>query len=140
MRAQVLGPSHRTRDLTLRRLLQNVSCPFAHLHIGGNDAHFTLRALLLLAADSYRGIEGQLDDAARRRLDVIRSIGQAPLPVLREQEPSAAEHLLQKAAAKKQRTKPKREGRGRAGKIVTTLEEQEQLRQERRFEKEGFGG
>jgi hypothetical protein len=135
IRNQVLGPSPRNHDLILRRLLQRVGCPFAHLHIGGNDPNFTLRALLLLAADSYRLHEGLLDDAARRRLDVIRSIGQTPLPALLEQLQPGVEIPLKNAAVKKKRTKRKREGIIRAEKIVRTLDEQEQLREERRAKK-----
>lgn len=32
-------------------LLRRVRCPYNKLHVGGNDAHFTLRAFLLLALD-----------------------------------------------------------------------------------------
>jgi hypothetical protein len=37
-------------SLQLRRVLQELDCPYERLHCAGNDAHFTLRALLLLAA------------------------------------------------------------------------------------------
>lgn len=37
----------------LWHLLTTLQCPFEKLHSAGNNAHFTIRALLLLAAKSY---------------------------------------------------------------------------------------
>ncbi|GES66638.1 polynucleotidyl transferase [Aspergillus terreus] len=44
-------------SLQLRRVLQELDCPYERLHCAGNDAHFTLRALLLLAARACAGNE-----------------------------------------------------------------------------------
>lgn len=62
-------------SLTLRRLLLTLGCPFTKLHCGGNDANFTLKALLLLAVRScvkQSGIE--------RRLASMKEIALSPLP------------------------------------------------------------
>jgi DNA polymerase III epsilon subunit-like protein len=50
----ILDTSRITRELdvtvsSLTDLLEVFQCPFDKLHCAGNDAHFTLRALLLLA-------------------------------------------------------------------------------------------
>lgn len=39
--------------ITLRSILSELQCPFQHLHTTGNDAYFTLRALMLLAIKGY---------------------------------------------------------------------------------------
>ncbi len=60
---------------TLRRLLLTLGCHFTKLHCGGNDANFTLKALLLLAIRdcvTQPGIE--------RRLATIKEIALSPLP------------------------------------------------------------
>jgi hypothetical protein len=64
--------------LRLRSLLIELKCPFDNLHCAGNDAHFALRALLLLAVQGYLGFD--VDDVARDRLEMLHAIGQAPLP------------------------------------------------------------
>jgi hypothetical protein len=65
--------------LRLRRLLTKLNCPFGNPHCAGNDAHFALRALLLLAVQSYLGFD--VDDVARDRLEMLQAIDQAPLPL-----------------------------------------------------------
>jgi hypothetical protein len=65
--------------LRLRRLLTKLNCPFDNLHCAGNDAHFALRALLLLAVQSYLGFD--VDDVARDRLEMLQAIDQAPFPL-----------------------------------------------------------
>jgi len=47
------GKSH----LSLCRLLDKLKCPHAKLHNAGNDAHFTLRALILLAIKGHENQE-----------------------------------------------------------------------------------
>ncbi|KAL5360182.1 hypothetical protein BJX96DRAFT_175051 [Aspergillus floccosus] len=42
-------------SLQLRRMLQELEWPYGRLHCAGNDVHFTLRALLLLAARACAG-------------------------------------------------------------------------------------
>ena len=58
---------------SLRDLLVKLECPFDKLHCAGNDAHFTLRLLLLLAAASISNHQSQL------KIN-LNSIGHAPLP------------------------------------------------------------
>ncbi|EAU29598.1 predicted protein [Aspergillus terreus NIH2624] len=58
-------------SLQLRRVLQEPDCPYERLHCAGNDAHFALRALLLLAARACAGMEKEehirlWEDIARR--------------------------------------------------------------------------
>ncbi len=65
--------------LRLRSLLTELKCPFDNLHCAGNDAHFALRALLLLAVQGYLGFG--VDDVTRDRLEMLQAIGQAPLPL-----------------------------------------------------------
>jgi hypothetical protein len=60
---------------THRRLLLTLGCPFTKLHCGGNDANFTLKALLLLAVRdcvTQPGIE--------RRLADMKRVALSPLP------------------------------------------------------------
>lgn len=59
---------------TLRRLLLTLGCPFTKLHCGGNDADFTLKALLLLAVEALNKSE------VERRLAIIKEIALSPLP------------------------------------------------------------
>jgi hypothetical protein len=62
-------------SLTLRRLLLTLGCPFTKLHCGGNDANFTLKALLLLAVRDY-----VIQSGIERRLAIIKEIALSPLP------------------------------------------------------------
>ncbi len=39
---------------TLSEIREELQCPFANLHTAGNDAYFTLQALLMLAKRTYR--------------------------------------------------------------------------------------
>ena len=64
----------------LRDLLRDLQCPYRHLHNAGNDAHFTLRALLLLAVRSYSDINIVDNNAIRQRLVLLREIAQSSLP------------------------------------------------------------
>jgi DNA polymerase III alpha subunit (gram-positive type) len=41
-------PLQLTRRIGLRALLNTLRIPFQHIHVAGNDANFTLRALLLI--------------------------------------------------------------------------------------------
>ena len=60
---------------SLRDLLIKLECPFNMLHCAGNDAHFTLRVLLLLAAAST-------NDLAHSQLQRdLRRLGHAPIPL-----------------------------------------------------------
>ena len=56
------------------RALQSLGCPVEGCYIAGNDANFTLRPLLLLAAESYSGFEDSMDDNARERFQVYHRL------------------------------------------------------------------
>lgn len=64
-------------SLSLLELLLELGCPFDRLHNGGNDANFTLRALLLLAV---RHCNNQL--IVEERLATFEEIASTPIPVL----------------------------------------------------------
>jgi hypothetical protein len=59
---------------SLKDLLIALDCPFNFLHIAGNDANFTLRALLMLAA---RGSQGKNPDESQQALlSALQAIAQ----------------------------------------------------------------
>jgi hypothetical protein len=65
-------------DYTLKKLLQDFGIPFTNkqLHVAGNDAHFTLRVLLMIAvADVRREL-----DQVPIWVPVFEAIARAPLP------------------------------------------------------------
>ncbi|KAK0736187.1 Polynucleotidyl transferase, partial [Apiosordaria backusii] len=71
---------------SLGDLLGVLGCPFNRLHVAGNDANFTLRALLLLAAKWC--ISQHQDDEV---LDILRDISTRPIPPYVDPEIKAAE-------------------------------------------------
>lgn len=98
-------------------LLEALGIPYAHLHAAGNDAHFCLRALLMLAVvDGERECErsrGQsavddaddaddADDNKKHHLfQVLRTIAQAPRPMTqRERDEPLAEERKAEAEAR----------------------------------------
>ena len=62
---------------TLGELLTELNCPYGSLHSAGNDAHFTLRALILLAV---RDCKTRTDAEYEERLDVLERIAYASIP------------------------------------------------------------
>jgi DNA polymerase III epsilon subunit-like protein len=103
---------------TLGRLLGELGCPRSstRLHNAGNDAHFTLRVLILLA---IKGYEEQTLDTSRvkearvERVEALRAIAMAPLPIV-------------KPKPKKKRIRKKDVAK------TWSLKEQEEIREERR--------
>jgi negative regulator of sigma E activity len=74
---------------TLGRLLGELECPKSstRLHNAGNDANFTLRALILLAIKGYE--QQRLDtlmveEERVARMEALRSIAMTPLPGVRQ--------------------------------------------------------
>lgn len=70
--------------LGLEKLLERLEIPFDDLHAAGNDAHFSLRALLMLAckdAERLRELHGCVTEDGL--LAVIRRIAQGPRPMSR---------------------------------------------------------
>ncbi|CAH0044999.1 unnamed protein product [Clonostachys solani] len=68
---EVLGPPH----YSLRKLLKTLCCPADRLHTAGNDAHFTLRASLLLVARDF-------PDQDHPTIGILRNTAMDPLPHL----------------------------------------------------------
>jgi DNA polymerase III epsilon subunit-like protein len=103
---------------TLGRLLEELECPksSARLHNAGNDAHFTLRALILLA---IKGYEEQTLDTSRveveraERVEALRAVAMMPLPIARPKPKKI--RLRKKDIAKS-----------------WSIEKQEEIREERR--------
>lgn len=102
---------------TLGRLLEKLGCPksSARLHNTGNDANFTLRALILLA---IRGYEQQrldtllVQEETVARIEALRAIAMTPLPGVR----------------KPKKKKPRKKHIAK----TWSLEMQEKIREERR--------
>ncbi|KAH8641650.1 hypothetical protein IG631_04591 [Alternaria alternata] len=59
----------------LRDLLRKLNCPHSRLHCAGDDANFTLKALLLLAAQKL-----EKEDGDKSMIDVLRRLGRRELP------------------------------------------------------------
>ncbi|KAL7942489.1 hypothetical protein V8C42DRAFT_146179 [Trichoderma barbatum] len=57
---------------SLGDLLSSLQCPYDKLHCAGNDANFTLRALLLLAAEGFTNQQSEIQDG--NILDNLRQI------------------------------------------------------------------
>jgi hypothetical protein len=82
----ILNTSTITRELglpfsklpSLGTILKFLGIPFRNrcLHNAGNDAHFTLRALLMLAAMSF---ERKLEDSQTARISDLKSIALSPV-------------------------------------------------------------
>lgn len=64
---------------SLGDLLGLLGCPYNSLHCAGNDAHFTLRALLLLAARGYAKQQPDQDEDSET-LAILQQIGTYPIP------------------------------------------------------------
>ncbi|CAD6569968.1 MAG: hypothetical protein ASARMPRED_003339 [Alectoria sarmentosa] len=73
-------------SITLGSILSELQCPFQNLHTAGNDAYYTLRALLLLATRSYRG-EIVNDLKRQDTLTALEAITEVPVP--RRSDPQA---------------------------------------------------
>lgn len=78
---------------SLGDLLGVLGCPFNRLHVAGNDANFTLRALLLLAA-KWCIIQHQYDEV----LDILIDISTCPIPPYVDPEMKAAERREKRLA------------------------------------------
>lgn len=98
---------------SLKTLLRKLHCPFTHLHSAGNDAHFTLRAALLLAILGCEDQEHEL-------LPVLRDIALADIPFLVYVE-------SQRAIKRERRKGPSRKQQSK----TWSLEKQEEIRRER---------
>lgn len=108
---------------SLRTVLEELGCAHNNLHSAGNDAHFTLRCLLLLVSRSVA--VGSLPKH-QQRLKKLEEIGHSEIPT-KELPPTKAE-----------KKKLKRLGRSRKHQAKTwDLETQERIRSERALKKRG---
>ncbi|KAJ0166508.1 Vegetative incompatibility protein HET-E-1 [Colletotrichum tanaceti] len=65
---------------SLEKLLEALQIPYANLHAAGNDAHYCLRALLMIAVfDAQRHPSGHCEAL----LHLFRAVAQAPRPLTR---------------------------------------------------------
>ena len=93
---------------SLEKLLQTFHIPFDALHAAGNDAHFCLRALAMIAvkdAESQPEPDGAADDAWVR---AMTDIARLPLPTRPEPAPTAEEIRHREKQEAKERRKAKR--------------------------------
>jgi hypothetical protein len=73
---------------SLGRLLDELECPTASLHNAGNDANFTLRALILLAIKGYKMQELNTLSAKENiaaRIEALQYVSTTPLPGVKRQ-------------------------------------------------------
>ncbi|EPE04659.1 qde-2-interacting protein [Ophiostoma piceae UAMH 11346] len=108
-------PLQLTYRYSLEALLDRFGIPYKYLHAAGNDAHFCLRAMLMLAVvdgEQYQQprltSKSKLNDSDRL-FSVLRSIAQAPRPLSKHEieaplkEEEMAHRLELKRAAKELR-------------------------------------
>ncbi|KAI1612937.1 Polynucleotidyl transferase [Exophiala viscosa] len=112
-------PSTAASSGRLRNILTELRCPFDELHSAGNDANFTLRALLLLAVQCYASETLCQED--QRTLELIREVAQYPIPNRRD---------LKEARALKKKMKRLEKSRKHQAKSWDT-ETKESIRAER---------
>ncbi|MCJ1328290.1 hypothetical protein MMC10_004966 [Thelotrema lepadinum] len=77
---QVANQVFGTFSRSLMGLLQRVECPFNRLHSAGNDANFTLRALLLLAVRGLAHRQPDMEGGSCNTLAILQQISSCPLP------------------------------------------------------------
>ena len=80
---------------SLGDLLTELKCPFDKLHCAGNDAHFTLRALLLLVVKDCRK---RADTENHGIVDILDGIAHATIPYRVDPEIAAARKKAKRLA------------------------------------------
>ena len=108
---------------SLRTVLEELQCTYDNLHSAGNDAHFTLRCLLLLVSKS---VTVESVPKFQHRLKKLDEIGYSEIPK-KELPPSKGE---------KKRLKRLQRSRKHQAK-TWDLETQERIRSERALKREG---
>ena len=85
---------------SLMRILKHLDIPFReeYLHDSGNDAHFTLRALLMLAAIAFERMKG--DDVMRSRVESLKTIALDPIDFYLDTPDEMKRHLRDEHACK----------------------------------------
>ena len=104
--------------ITLSSILSEVGCPFQNLHTAGNDAYFTLRALLLLAIKDYP--EEEVDSNHQEILSALKAITNISIP-------KKAGPQLKSIKKKRKRFQKNRKHQSK----LWDMETQEQIRAER---------
>ena len=104
--------------IALSNILSELRCPFQYLHTAGNDAYFTLRALLLLAIRDYP--EEEVDSNHQEILNALKAITNVSIP--RRSDPQA-----KNIKKKEKRFQKNRKHQSKSWDIET----QEQIRAER---------
>lgn len=66
--------------LGLGKLLERLDSPVEGCHIAGNDANYTIRALILIAVRSYSVLNEINDESVLERLGQIEAIWRSPIP------------------------------------------------------------
>lgn len=110
-----------------------LQCPYNWFHNGGNDANFTLRALLLLAVRSYDQADKDdwlniLDEAARTPLPLC-SPGEED--VLAKQKAQGLEERKQGIAKRREKKAKRCKNTRKYQSRLWSVEEQEEIRAER---------
>jgi len=102
-----------------------MGCPYKHLHVGGNDAEFTLRVLLLLVVESSKEKEAVLDEDAVTKLEIMREIGRTELPEIEE---SQYIEVLEEAKDEKKGERRQNEEGMRERRVLRSVANQEEIR------------
>jgi hypothetical protein len=103
------------RRVSLENLLKVLDTPFANLHAAGNEAHFVLRAMLMLAVrDAER--EGCVSSTESASLQAFYAVAQAPRPF------TAAEKLAYSKQMSKERKELRRQTREKGSRLAPRIE------------------
>lgn len=105
--------------LSLAKLCETLGIPSGNLHAAGNDAHFALRALLMLAVKDAERLQELYDGDVSRSQALLQKLGdiaQAPRPPSRNEiEQALVERKREKDARRQARQLAKRERKREAG-------------------------
>jgi DNA polymerase III epsilon subunit-like protein len=87
--------------LGLKAILEALEIPFHHLHVAGNDAHFTAKALLMLAVRGTRNAGIKLNEDQEEMMAKLEAIGKASIDAELSKPTPDVERYRKKALAKK---------------------------------------
>jgi DNA polymerase III alpha subunit (gram-positive type) len=73
-------PLQLMRRISLRALLNTLQIPFQHIHVAGNDANFTLRALLLLGVRDLESDGVQAEEEREALVAALRAVAKCKRP------------------------------------------------------------
>ncbi|KAF2666587.1 hypothetical protein BT63DRAFT_481086 [Microthyrium microscopicum] len=118
---------------TLRHILRNLNCPHGRMHSAGNDAHFTLRALLLLAVRDCKERKDVNHQQGEEILHMLESIAHAPVPFSISPGGLAERNRIRLEANRRERKiereknmSPEKQAQKRADKTLKKLERESQ--------------